>query len=67
MTMGDIAETSAGAPVPVENVRGMGVAGPPVEQLENEVEEDAAQADAVQRESTDLSEEAVGRNIDVEA
>ena len=65
--MGDIAETASGAPIQVENVRGMGVAGPPVEQPENEVEEDVEQAEAVQRESADFSEESVGQNIDIEA
>jgi hypothetical protein len=52
------------SPVPAEQVQGMGVVGPPVEQPE---EQDSSSESSVQRESTDYSDEAVGRNVDVEA
>jgi hypothetical protein len=66
MTMGDIPDGASTAPIPAENIVGMGVAGPPAEQPEEEVEE-TTQEGTVQRESVEYSEEGVGRNVDVEA
>jgi hypothetical protein len=63
--MGDVAyETVYYAPVPAEQVLGMGVVGPPVDQTEEQAPSSEA---SVQRESTEYSDEAVGRNVDVEA
>ena len=65
--MGDVEyATVYYAPVPAEQVRGIGVAGPPTVQPEEEVQ-DVTQQEAVQRESAEYSDEAVGRNIDIEA
>lgn len=52
-------------PVPVEQVYGLGVAGPPAEQPERSPEN--PQPEAVQRENGEFSDQAVGRNVDVEA
>ena len=63
--MGDIAyDTVYNTPVPVEQVRGMGVVGPPVDQPENQPPPGEG---TVRRESNEYSDEAVGRNVDVEA
>jgi hypothetical protein len=60
----DIAyDTVYNGPVPAEQVRGMGVVGPPVEQPEDQ---GSSREASVQRESTEYSDEAVGRNVDVE-
>lgn len=70
--MGDTYETMSVPAVPVENVRGISVAGPPAEVPEPEENEEtgdvnqAGGADAVQRETTQYAE-GVGENVDVEA
>jgi hypothetical protein len=54
--------------MPVENISGIGVAGPPSEPPEEEVAEGATEEPAaVQRENAEYSEEHVGRNVDIEA
>jgi hypothetical protein len=63
--MGDVAYDAVYyAPVPAEQVLGMGVVGPPVDQPEDQ---DSSREASVQRESAEYSDEAVGRNVDVEA
>ncbi len=66
--MGDIPDASLQSQMPVENISGIGVAGPSAEPPEEEAAEVAAdETAAVQRESAEYSEEHVGRNVDVEA
>lgn len=66
--MGDIPDASVASPIPVENISGIGVAGPPSEPPEEEVTEAVPdETAAVQRESAEYSEEHVGRNVDIEA
>jgi len=66
--MGDIPDASVQAPIPAENISGIGVAGPPVEPPEEEVPEAAPEeTSAVQRETVEYSEEHLGRNVDIEA
>ena len=64
--MGDIPDAAGQAPIPLENIQGIGVAGPPAEQ-DQAAEMPAEDASSIQRETPEYSEEAVGRNIDVEA
>jgi len=65
--MGDVVYTTVYyAPVPDEQFIGLGVAGPPAVQPEEEVQEVSPDG-AVQKESAEYSDEAVGRNIDIEA
>ena len=74
--MGDILDASVQAPIPAENISGIGVAGPPAEPPEEEVAEAAPEevaeaapeeASAIQRETAEYSEEYLGRNVDIEA
>ena len=66
--MGDIPDASLQSQMPVENISGIGVAGPSAEPPEEETAEAALEETAaVQRESTEYSEEYLGRNIDIEA
>jgi hypothetical protein len=66
--MGDIPDASLQSQMPVENISGIGVAGPSAEPSEEETAEVAVEETAaVQRESAEYSEEHLGRNIDVEA
>lgn len=63
--MADVPDPLMQSPVPVEQVHGLGVAGPPAEQPERNPEN--PQPEAVQRENGEFSDQAVGRNVDVEA
>jgi len=66
--MGDIPDASLQSQMPVENISGIGVAGPSAEPPGEEATEVAASEEAaVQKESAEYSEEHVGRNVDVEA
>jgi hypothetical protein len=66
--MGDIPDASIQGQMPVENISGIGVAGPPAEPPQEEGEEVSPdETAAVQTERGELSEEHIGRNIDVEA
>ena len=66
--MGDIPDASLQSQMPVENISGIGVAGPSAEPPEEDVAEvSAAESEVVQRENAEYSEEHVGRNVDVEA
>jgi len=66
--MGDIPDALLQSQMPVENISGIGVAGPSAEPPEDETAEAAVEeTGAVQRESTEYSEEYLGRNIDIEA
>ena len=66
--MGDILDASVQAPIPAENISGIGVAGPPAEPPEEEVAEAAPEeASAIERETAEYSEEYLGRNVDIEA
>ncbi len=66
--MGDIPDASVQAPIPAENIYGIGVAGPPPELPEEEVTEAAEEEAApVPRENAEYSEETLGQNIDVKA
>ena len=66
--MGDIPDASLQSQMPVENISGIGVAGPPADPPDEEAAEIATdETAAVQRESEEYSEEHVGRNVDVEA
>ena len=51
--------------ITVENVTGIGVAGPPAD--ETEVQEDVNTENTVQSENSEFSQEEVGNNIDVKA
>jgi hypothetical protein len=63
--MSDIPDPLMQPPVPMEQVRGQGVVGPPVEQPERNPENASSQT--VQRETEEFSDQSVGRNVDVEA
>jgi hypothetical protein len=63
--MADIPDPLMQPPVPVEQVRGLGVAGPPAEQPERNAERQPPET--VQRENEEFSDQSVGRNVDVEA
>lgn len=79
--MGDIPDGIEYTPVPVENIHGLGVAGPPVDGVEAEIsaevpveisaEEEAApppeqvEEEVIRRETAVNGDEALGRNIDV--
>jgi hypothetical protein len=66
--MGDIPDASVQAPIPAENIHGIGVAGPPSELPEEEVTETAEEeVTPVRRENAEYSEEHLGQNIDVKA
>jgi hypothetical protein len=66
--MGDIPDASIQSQMPVENISGIGVAGPSAEQPDEETAEVAVdETAAVQTESGEMSEEHIGRHIDVEA
>jgi hypothetical protein len=60
--MGDIPNASGVMPIPEENVYGIGVAGPPAERPE-----EPAAEEVIQKENAENGDEAVGRNIDIEA
>jgi len=62
--MGDIPDASLQSQMPVENISGIGVAGPSAEPAEDVALDETT---AVQRENAEYSEEYVGRNVDVEA
>jgi hypothetical protein len=66
--MGDVPYGLVQAPIPAENIYGIGVAGPPPD-LPEEEETEAAEEETtpVQRENAEYSEETIGQNIDVEA
>ncbi len=70
--MGNIPDSSYTWPVPLENVTGIGVAGPPANEVEKpeqkeQVENTSQTEKVVQTENSEFSEEEVGNNIDVEA
>ena len=67
--MGDIPDASVQSQMPVENISGIGVAGPSAEPPEEEAVEEVSTeaASAVQRETIEFSEDHLGRNVDLEA
>jgi len=64
--MGDISNSSYTWPVPPEDVTGIGVAGPPADEVEAP-EEEVPTENTIQTENDEFSEEEVGNNIDVKA
>jgi hypothetical protein len=65
--MADTVDSTGAAPIPMENVQGIGVAGPPVKVPEEKPAGENAQAsNTVQRETAEYAQ-GVGENIDVEA
>jgi hypothetical protein len=66
--MGDIPDASVQAPIPAENISGIGVAGPPAEPPEEELTEVVPEeTSGIEGETTEYSEEHLGRNVDIKA